>query len=358
MMATKKTTGECGLVPFPEDWPARPSDQLAGLYRSDPTYRALCGAMRTLLQAGATAHAFSQDPRFAHLAKWHGNRKQSFARVSMWGKQSPELNVWPGMCWHLGPRPHNALSVHRVNDNKPYVLGNLEWATAKRQATEKRGNRKMLWQGKRIADWELVDKLKAIGIHITENTIKQYRKNHKKNHANLDVLHVAMFKKWNVPLSAYDTSAADHIAAEPLMEGLGIDWEKLKKNKPWMSNIGFQLEWVAEKIEEGLKRLNFHKKDGYTEPLERQVMRLQNFQKGLQTRYANLMTQGTADYLKALKPAPLYTMHVTGFDSPPAIEEEEEEEKEEPAKIIPTPIADLAPRLKGEELAAHLKLFE
>ena len=86
-------------------------------------------------------------------------------------------------------------------------------------------------------------------------------------------------------------------------------------------------------------------------------MRLQNFQKGLQTRYANLMEQGTSDYLKALKPAPLYTMQVTGFDSPTAIEEEEEEE-EPPAKIIPTPIADLAPRLKGEELAAHLKLFE
>lgn len=354
MMATKQTTGECGLVPFPEDWPATPSDQLVSLYCSDSAYRAVCEAMRALLQAGATAHAFSQDPRFAHFATWYGNRAKHFKRASPWGEPSPELLTFKGFCLHLGPRPHPTYSVHRREDDNPYVLGNLAWASKRQQSTEKRGNRLVLWQGRRIADWQLVDKLRAVGIQKTVNTVIQFRKNNRKTHPNMDVLHLAMFKKWNVPPSAYDTSAADPIAAEPLMEGLNIDWETLKKNKPWMSNIGFQLEWVADNLKALFAALSHHKKDGLTEDLERQVMRLQNFQKGLQTRYSNLRTKATCDLLKALKPAPLYTMHVTGFDSPTAIEEEEEP----PAKIIPTPIADLAPRLEGPALAAHLKLFE
>ena len=313
-MPTKATAHAEGLAPFPEDWPGVPSDQLVNRYRSDAAYRALCDLMRGLLEAGASANALKGHPQFAHLAEWFYNRKASFKRVAAWGEPSPELDAWPGICWHLGPRPHPTFTVHRVDDKKPYALANLEWASPKRQAIEKRGNRLIKWQGKRVSDEQFIDELKKLGIKDkTPNAVQQFRKNHRSKYANLDALHEAMFQKWRVYTHASKTG--DPIEAEPLMQGLGIDWEREKKAKPWMPNIVFQLQHVADREKVILEQLNFHKNDGCTHALEDLLQKVRDFQRKLKNRYADLMTKKTCALLDEMKPN--YAMHAEGFHNYP-----------------------------------------
>ena len=313
-MPTKATAHAEGLAPFPEDWPGVPSDQLVNRYRSDAAYRALCDLMRSLLEAGASANALKGHPHFAHLAEWFYNRKASFKRVAAWGEPSPELDAWPGLCWHLGPRPHPTFTVHRVDDKKPYVLANLEWASPKRQAIEKRGNRLIKWQGKRVSDEQFIDELKKLGIKDkTPNAVQQFRKNHRSKYANLDALHEAMFQKWRV--HSHATKIGDPIEAEPLMPGLGIDWEREKKAKPWMPNIVFQLQHVADREKVILEQLNFHKNDGCTPALEDLLQNVRDFQRKLKNRYSDLMTKKTCALLDEMKPN--YAMHAEGFHNYP-----------------------------------------
>ncbi len=44
--------------------------------------------------------------------------------------------------WEVGPRPSPNHSIDRINPNGDYCVGNIRWATAKEQATNRRPRKK------------------------------------------------------------------------------------------------------------------------------------------------------------------------------------------------------------------------
>ena len=70
-----------------------------------------------------------------------------------------------------------------------------------------------------------------------------------------EAIHAELLKRLKVP--AHVPKSGDPIQDEPFMDGLGIDWEKEKQTKPWLSNIGFQLQHVAHLEKEILAELAY-----------------------------------------------------------------------------------------------------
>src|SRR5574337_51127 len=108
MKTVTKNTVE--LVPFPyHEWPEGipPSEQQVTMYRSDATYRENVHRLVQLLKDGATVTKFRKHlhPGLRKLGNWFKERRDSLERVAHRGN-SPELDVWPTIAWHMGPCPH------------------------------------------------------------------------------------------------------------------------------------------------------------------------------------------------------------------------------------------------------------
>lgn|SRR5574337_1830353 len=305
MKTVTKNTVE--LVPFPyHEWPEGipPSEQQVTMYRSDATYRENVHRLVQLLKDGATVTKFRKHlhPGLRKLGNWFKERRDSLERVAHRGN-SPELDVWPTIAWHMGPCPlqgHRA-SVHRVDDLMGYRLGNLEWASKAVQALDKAdGTCKILWQGKYISDRQLTHELKAIGVKCTENRIWQFRKYHQGKYPDLDTLHKAMLQKWG----AYEASTATPTALVPDFLGeasieKGIlpraEWERYIKAhaKVRLPPLKVQLK-IAKELETHLLAQLSKKENGYTHRLEQQLQEVRDFYRRVRNRVDDLETKKSA----------------------------------------------------------------
>lgn len=336
------------LVPFPHhEWPEGipPSEQQVTMYRSDATYRENVHRLVQLLKDGATVTKFRKHPHpgLRKLGNWFKERRDSLERVAHRGN-SPELDVWPTIAWHMGPCPlqgHRA-SVHRVDDLMGYRLGNLEWASKAVQALEKAdGTCKILWQGKYISDRQLVYELKAIGIKCTENRIWQFRKYHQGKYPDLDTLHKAMLQKWG----AYEASTATPTALVPDFLGeasieKGIlpraEWERYIKAhaKVRLPPLKVQLKVVKELETHLLAQLS-KKENGYTHRLEQQLQEVRDFYRRVRNRVDDLETKKSAflaDLIKIDLKEEEFHLHPPGFHHQPA-----------PEPVPPAPPAQTTP---------------
>ena len=292
------------MVEFPTDWPGEPSDQLVMLYRSDSAYRSLCEQMRGLLEAGASANAFKGYTQFAHLGEWFYNRRAGFKRVAVWGEPSPELMIWPGIAWHMGPNPApGVLSIDRIDPTQNYRLHNVRWADKATQAANQSRNRKNLWMNTAITDKQLAAELAALKITTSADAIKmvRYRIRHAKGKDGVplfstpEAIHGELLRRLKVP--AYVPPSKDPIEAEPLMLGLGVDWEAEKKAKPWMTNIDFQREWVGIYETKIIKEIEYHqklKKRYEVAELEPLLIAIRDFRRKLNNRYEILRAKNVA----------------------------------------------------------------
>ena len=324
-----------GLVPFPFDlWPENipPTIQLVTLYRTNSAYRASVDRMVQLLKDGKTTKDFRNHPHLGlrKLGNWFKDRRDSFERTADRGSPSPALDLWPGICWHLGPCPlaGQRASVHRINDLKPYVLGNLEWADKAVQAIEKMtGTRLIRWQGKQITDRQLIDELKKLGIHDkTPNTIKQFRKNHKKEHPSLDALHDAMLTKWG----ALDASTwkpfklvPDFLGDADIEKGLLTrqEWETIinAHKKTRLSPLEIQSLTADEMEAEILKALN-SPENGTTHRLNEQLQKVRDFRRRVRNRINDLKSKKSnflCDLIKLDVQEPDFTAQPAGFHNYP-----------------------------------------
>lgn len=359
--------------------PESMSEQAKDMCRTDPAYLASYLDMQAKLVAGATANSFKAHKYLAHLGTWWHTRKARAEDTAKWGEPSPEFMVWPGICYELGPNPApGKLSIDRIDPTKPYVHGNLRWATKATQAENQRRNRKNAWNDIAITDAQLSAELAKLGILSASGkphssaSIKQTRyriktsqnEDDKAKFPSPDAIHAELLKRLKAP--AHAPPSGDAIQDEPFMQGLGIDWEREKQKAPWLTNISFQIQHTTSLEKQFYVELAYLRevdpKHAAIEQLDTRLTAVRDFARQLKNRLQQLHEKKAWKLCDAINPqavgAHLYSMHVTGFDSPPAIEEEEEEE-EFPTKIISMPIAnkdtDIATKLSGEALAAHLK---
>lgn len=247
--------------------PQKMSSQAKVMCRTDPAYLTMYLDMQTRLDSGATCNRFktSAPPHLKPLAEWFNKRKDRAEDTAQWGEPSPEFMVWPGICYHMGPNPDpGKLSIDRIDPTKPYVAGNLRWADKATQAANQRRNRKNVWNDIAITDAQLsaeLAKLEVLNQHgqpYSSTSIKQMRyriknatgKDFMPRFPTPEAIHAELLKRLKVP--AITLKSGDPIRDEPLAPGLGIDWEREKQAKPWLSNITFQIDFtkgMAEEIE-------------------------------------------------------------------------------------------------------------
>lgn len=285
---------ECFFIGNGVTHPEKMSEQAKMLCRADPGYLAKYLDMQTGLASGATANSFKKHKHLAHLGTWWHTRKARAEDTAQWGEPSPEFMVWPGLCWYLGPNPApGKLSIDRIDPTKPYVWGNLRWADRATQAANQRRNRKNVWNDIALTDKELASKLAALKINTNHLAIKAMRYRIKKamgKDGTPEAIHAELLKRLKVP--TITQKSGDPIQDEPFMDGLGIDWEKEKQAKPWLSNIGFQLQHVAHLEKEILDELAYlHKVNPQhilVEGLEIRLTAIRDFSRHLKNRLQQL----------------------------------------------------------------------
>ena len=327
---------------FPyHDWPENvpPSQQLVALYLTFPSHRDNVHRMVQLLKAGATAKDFRNHPHLGlrKLGNWHKDRAKSFARAAHRGPHSPELEEWPAIAWHLGPCPlmGRQASVHRIDDLQSYTLGFLEWADKEVQAVEKAADKpesgcKVKWQGKYISDRQLIDKLHSLGIPCTDNRIKQFRKNHRTKHPNLDALHDAMLQKWGALEAAQAKPfkyLPDFLGDAPPVSGIhsADAWERIFKThkalrlSPLEIQRKVALELEAD-ISKTLARLG-SEPSSHKDQLDNELQKVQGFIRKVRDHIKD-MTYKQADFLCSLNisenPDQQFQMQPVGFHHKPA----------------------------------------
>lgn len=330
------STGSADVWNAPEDTflkgngvthPERMSKQAKMLCRTDPGYLTRYVDMQAKLDAGATCNSFKTSalPHLKPLAEWFNKRKDRATDTAQWGEPSLNFMVWPGICWHLGPNPDPGnLSIDRIDPAKPYVEGNLRWADRATQAANQRRNRKNVWNDIAITDAQLSAELAKLGVlnhhgqpHSTAS-IKQMRyriktattKDGKARFPTPEAIHAELLKRLKVP--AITSKSGDPIKDEPLMDGLGIDWEKVKQFKPWMPNINFQLQHAAHLETEILDELAYCGKtnpkygQGKIDQLEARLTAVRDFQRRLKNRLQQLHTLKADKLIASINP------HATG----------------------------------------------
>jgi hypothetical protein len=261
---------ECFFIGNGVTHPEKMSEQAKMLCRTDPGYLTMYVDMQDSLDAGATANSFKAHKHLALLGTWWHTRKTRAKDTALWGEPSPEFMVWGGLALHIGPNPEpGKLSIDRIDPTKPYVSGNLRWADRATQAANQRRNRKNVWNDIAITDAQLSAVLAEQGVlnqhgkPHTRASIKQKRyrikeaedEDKKPRFPTPEAIHAELLKRLKVP--AITQKSGDPIQDEPFMDGLGIDWGKEKQAKPWLSNIGFQLQHAAHLEKEILGELAY-----------------------------------------------------------------------------------------------------
>ena len=345
--------------------PERMSEQCKALCRTEPGYLAKYVDMQAKLASGATANSFKTSalPHLKPLAEWFNKRKDRASATAIWGEPSPEFMAWPGICWHLGPNPDPGnLSIDRIDPAKPYVWGNLRWADRATQAANQRRNRKNVWNDIAITDKELASKLAALKINTNHLAIKAMRYRIKKamgKDGTPEAIHAELLKRLKVPVIT--TKSGDPIQDEPLMDGLGIDWEKEKQSKPWLPNIHFQLEHTAhleKEIHASLaywRKVNPKYEQGRIDQLEARLTAVLDFQRRLKNRLQQLHDKKANKLIAEINP------HATGkppvppgFDHKPAPVPIPAPPLTPPAPPEPEPVITIAGDAEVTALLWHL----
>lgn len=329
---------ECFFIGNGVTHPEKMSEQAKMLCRADPGYLAKYLDMQTGLASGATANSFKKHKHLAHLGTWWHTRKARAEDTAQWGEPSSEFMVWPGLCWYLGPNPDpGKLSIDRIDPTKPYVYGNLRWADRATQAANQRRNRKNVWNDIAITDAQLSAELAKRGVLNQHGkphspaSVKQMRyriKNDKTKDGKAifltpEAIHAELLKRLKIP--ATTQKSGDPIQDEPFMEGLGIDWEQKKQAKPWLSNIGFQLDYLATKEKEIQAELTYCRKtnpkygQGQLDQLEARLTAVLDFQRRLKNRLQQLHELRTEKLIAEINPHATSTPPVpAGFPHQPA----------------------------------------
>lgn len=123
----------------------------------------------------------SDDPGTRELSRrGYGYLKSLYydmpKRASIDGKpMSTEFNDFVFFCRYVGPRPTLKHSLHRIDNDIGYRIGNVEWADKRKQAEVRRNTRHHVYLGRRMTDRTLAELLSSRGHKRTPAAVKKER---------------------------------------------------------------------------------------------------------------------------------------------------------------------------------------
>lgn len=125
-----------------------------------------CGCLsRQLVTERSTTHGASRSPEYKAWAdakrRCTNPKDKDFPRYGGRGIQFL-FNSFEEFLAHIGTKPHEKLTLDRINVNGDYAPKNIRWATIKEQNNNKRCNVNLVYKGRtqNIAAWA-----RELGIH-------------------------------------------------------------------------------------------------------------------------------------------------------------------------------------------------
>ena len=160
---------------------------------------------------------------------------------------SMEFNDITFFCRYVGPRPTPKHSLHRMNNDIGYCIGNLEWADKRKQAEVRNGAQHHLYLGRRLTDRALAEHLKSKGRKTTAGAIKKIRQRYRSRGIAPTEITRMIFDRHGLP---YATSH-DPVEAWDFPLDRHEDLTKLYPafRRQHENRIHFFIRWLEEQIQ-------------------------------------------------------------------------------------------------------------
>lgn len=150
-------------------------------------------------------------------------------------------------CRYVGPRPAATHSLHRLDNELGYRVGNVEWADKRTQAEVRRTTQHHLYLGRHLSDRQLAEVLAKKGHKITPEAVKKQRQRLATSVARSEITKT-IFEKIGIPYASstdpvetWDFPAAFHERLTKLYPNYRGSHE---------SRIHFFVRWLHEQIHE------------------------------------------------------------------------------------------------------------
>lgn len=304
---------------FPDDWPFPASEGFKLRYTTNMDYRNAAKRMRALFEAGASASKVRDNPdplfsEFKYMADWFYQRNapgKGFSRAP--DLPADAFNAWPVIFWHVGPRPSKKYSLHRLDDTRSYVWDNLDWATRKTQAIERRDKRRIKFAGRHLTNGQFVEELRKLGVKYSDEALRQHRHRHRENFKTEQEYQAFLFKSLGVEEAAH-LNPQDPLITSGFIVGYQTTawWEERKaKHGPGLTRLKFQEKEFRRLIVETQHRMKQWKpSDEQFKTLEQHEEKLQRYFKRFREELDRIKKQSDEQFLADLNPAPATSPHI------------------------------------------------
>jgi hypothetical protein len=182
---------------------------------------------------------------------------------------SMEFNDITFFCRYVGPRPTPKHSLHRMNNDIGYCIGNVEWADKRKQAEVRRGAQPHLYLGRRLSDRALAELLMSKGRKATAEAIKKIRQRYTRRGIALTEITRMIFERHGLPyatshdpVEAWDFPSQFHVLLTKLYPAF---------SGPNETRIHYFIRWLEEQIQ---KLTNFRGDFNTSEPQKLSMSKL------------------------------------------------------------------------------------
>ncbi len=151
-------------------------------------------------------------------------------------------------CRYVGPRPTARHSLHRLDNDQGYRIGNVEWADKRKQAEVRRTAQHHLYLGRRLTDRQLAEILLEKGRPTTTAAIKKFRQRQMKRGVTPAEVTRLIFEKRQLPyesssdpVESWDFPPEFHAKLTPTYQSFRRQGE---------TRIVFFIRWLKDKSDE------------------------------------------------------------------------------------------------------------
>lgn len=161
---------------------------------------------------------------------------------------SPEFKNLLFFARYVGPRPSARHSLHRLDNERGYRVGNVEWADKRKQAEVRRTAQMHVYLGRRLSDRQLCELLATKGRRTTTAAIKKFRQRLRRRGVPPTEITRSIFERHSLPyatsqdpVEAWDFPTEFQHKLPKVYDGLG------RKGEP---RIKFYIRWLREQAKE------------------------------------------------------------------------------------------------------------
>lgn len=256
------------------------TSQVTKLLASKPSYRRDFKRLEEVLKRGKPVGTNLRRHGFGYLVNlWYATAHRECEREGFTSLTEFAL--------YVGPRPTPRHQLHRLENNRPYERGNVQWEPQSRgsvQSLVKSNTRPHRWGGKRLSHAELAAAIEARGGgHATEAGVAKMTQRYRRKMPGAEVTeaivkrHGLPFERSSRPLENWD-----------FPEAMGKARYAYAQYHNGETRLDFAIGWTEERAAEAVACADDERADAGTRELYRRLA------KGLSAEVADLESKRAA----------------------------------------------------------------